>query len=118
MDYKRFKAELMDLMVFVDMNEEDIDEDMNEWYIMFKELNYPTVKEWAEFQFPPTEVSEKTHNFWLKSTYHMELKQALEFFEFEKLQKQEIRGGVTMYDVKGYHKYLTMSELIDHYFKR
>lgn len=39
------------------------------------------------------------------------------FIEFEKSQKRSIRGNTTMYDVKGHYKYLTLSELFEHYIK-
>jgi len=37
------------------------------------------------------------------------------FDEFLCNQKEVKLGGKIMYDVKGYHKYLTLSELFDHY---
>ncbi len=35
------------------------------------------------------------------------------FIEWEKQQKKVILGGVTMYDIKGYYKYLNYSEIFD-----
>jgi hypothetical protein len=37
------------------------------------------------------------------------------FLDFERDQKKSIRGGIEMYDVKGCHKYLSLSELLDYY---
>lgn len=37
------------------------------------------------------------------------------FIEFEKNQPKTMRGDALMYDVKGFHKYLTISELFDYY---
>lgn len=48
----------------------------------------------------------------------METTDLLDFVEFEKQQIKSNRGGVEMYDVKGHYKYLTLSELVDYYFKR
>lgn len=40
------------------------------------------------------------------------------FLEFEKEQKKTMRGGIEMYDIKGLHKYLTLSELFNWYVSR
>lgn len=42
------------------------------------------------------------------------MNQLLNFLDFESKQPKSIRGGVEMYDVKGYYKYLTLGELF-HY---
>jgi hypothetical protein len=39
------------------------------------------------------------------------------FFDYEKKQKKTIRGDQTMYDIKGYHKYLNKLELFNYYLK-
>jgi hypothetical protein len=40
------------------------------------------------------------------------------FTKFEESCKKEVRGGVTMYDIKGCHKWLTIKELITYYFSK
>jgi hypothetical protein len=40
------------------------------------------------------------------------------FINFESKQSKSIRGGVEMYDIKGYYKYLTFSELFDYWCSR
>ena len=40
------------------------------------------------------------------------------FINYRNSIDSTIRGGVTMYDVKGYYKYLTESELFEYYFKK
>mgnify|MGYP003591885501 CR=1 FL=1 len=37
------------------------------------------------------------------------------FVGFEKSQIKTERGGRTVYDVKGYYKYLTLSELFEYF---
>lgn len=37
------------------------------------------------------------------------------FIDFEKTQKRSVISNDVMYDVKGYYKYLTFSELFDYY---
>lgn len=37
------------------------------------------------------------------------------FIEFEKQQQKVKRGNKLMYDIKGKHRYLTLSELFKHY---
>lgn len=39
----------------------------------------------------------------------------LNFLDFESKQPKSIRGGVEMYDVKGYYKYLTIGELFQYW---
>lgn len=39
------------------------------------------------------------------------------FLNFKDNQQISIRGGETMYDVKGHYKYLTLSELFYYYIK-
>lgn len=41
-----------------------------------------------------------------------------DFLEFEKEQKKTMRGNIKMYDIKGYYKYLTLSELFNWYVSR
>lgn len=40
----------------------------------------------------------------------------LGFIEFEKSCTKEIRGGEPIYDVGGLYKYLSLKELIKHYY--
>jgi len=40
------------------------------------------------------------------------------FLEFKEKQRKTKRGGVVMYDVFGYYKYLTESELFKYYADR
>jgi len=45
----------------------------------------------------------------------MSIQSVISFLEYAK-SKEIIRGGNTYYDIHGYYKYLTISELFDHYF--
>ena len=45
----------------------------------------------------------------------MTQEQVQSFIDFESEQKKSVRSGIEMYDVKGFHKYLSLSELLDYY---
>lgn len=62
--FRYFNGEIEKLMMLDNLSEETKSEYINEWYIFFKEQKFKTVKEFVEFQFPITEVSENTHDFW------------------------------------------------------
>ncbi len=38
-----------------------------------------------------------------------------DFISFEKGCKKELRGGETMYDIKGHYKWLSLSELFQYW---
>ncbi len=42
------------------------------------------------------------------------MNQLQNFLDFESKQPKSIRGGVEMYDVKGYYKYINLGELFQY----
>lgn len=56
--------ELMELIVNMDnLDLEEEEESINEWFELYKTMKIPDVVEWAKFHF--SEVNKNTHDFWL-----------------------------------------------------
>lgn len=56
--------EILELIVNLDnLDLEEEDESMNEWYELYRTMKEPDVVEWAKFHFQ--EVNKNTHDFWL-----------------------------------------------------
>lgn len=67
-DYKLFKKTINRLMDFDwKLDGEDIDDLIQDWYIMFKEQRFETVKEFVNWNFNPKEVNKNTHPYWIRS---------------------------------------------------
>ena len=65
--FRYFKDGMEKLMMLDNLDEETKDEQMNEWYILFKEQKHKTVADFVEWQFPIDEVNESSHDFWKRS---------------------------------------------------
>lgn len=61
--FKAFR-EIIEIVVNTDLlSPQEVEEDMNEWFELYKETKYYDVIEWAKFHF--AEVNNGTHDFWL-----------------------------------------------------
>lgn len=63
-NFEEFKAVMIILMHFDDnVSTSEINEYLQEWYVMYKEATYHDPKEWAEFWF--SSVNRDEHDFWI-----------------------------------------------------
>lgn len=66
-NYYSFNALMSIAMQFDEnMSDEESEELIQEWYVMFKQQGFETVKEFVDWNFNPKEVNKDTHPYWQK----------------------------------------------------
>ncbi len=64
--FSDFKSTMFVAIHFSDsMSTADIDEVINDLYVLYKELRYNDAIEFLKFHMPIAEVNRDTHSFWL-----------------------------------------------------
>ena len=67
-NYYSFNALIYLAMQFDEnMSDEESEELIQEWYVMFRQQGFETVKEFVDWNFNPKEVNQNTHPYWQKS---------------------------------------------------
>lgn len=66
-NYYSFNALIYLAMQFDEnMSDEESEELIQEWYVMFRQQGFETVKEFVDWNFNPKEVNQNTHPYWQK----------------------------------------------------